>query len=112
MNVVRLLPVLLSFLLLGAHFYRGAEYALVTASLLVPLLLFLRQPWVPRLIQLVLLLAAAEWVHTLWQIAQLRMQLGLPWERMAYILSAVALFTALSALVFFSRPLRQRYSGR
>jgi hypothetical protein len=102
---------MLSFLLLAAHFYRGGEYLLVTAALLVPLLLLLRRAWVPGLMQVLLLLGAAEWVYTLWQIAQIRMQIGLPWERMAYILSAVALCTALSALVFFSRPLRQRYSG-
>ncbi len=109
MNFLRLLPVILSFLLLGAHFYRGAEFVLVAVSLLLPLLLLLRKSWVPGVIQAALVLGAAEWVYTLWRIAQVRMQIGIPWERMAWILGGVAAFTALSALVFLGRSLRARY---
>jgi hypothetical protein len=112
MNFLRLLPVIFSFLLLAAHFYRSGGLALVTVSLLLPCLLFMRKSWVPRIIQLALLIGAAEWLRTLWFIAQMRIQFDMPWTRLAIILGGVALFTALSGLVFFSKALKARYSGR
>ena len=112
MNFLRLLPVILSFLLLAAHFYRGGEMVLVVLSLLLPFLLLLRRHWVPWVIQVALFLGVLEWLHTAWTIAQVRMQFGAPWTRMAVIIGAVALFTALSGLVFHGRGLKTRYSLR
>jgi hypothetical protein len=109
MNSVRLIPVISSFLLLGAHFLRTGNGAFVVVCALVPFLLFLRRPWVPRALQVLLILGAAEWVHTLWGFAAIRRAEGRPWTRMALILGAVALVTLLSALVFRSKGLRQRY---
>jgi hypothetical protein len=109
-NFLRLLPVVISFLLIAAHFYRAG--LAVSAYLLLSLLLLLaiRNVWVPRVLQLFLLLAALEWVRTLFNIAQMRIDMGAPWVRMAVILGAVALFTALSGLVFRTAALRSRYS--
>jgi len=42
-------------------------------------------------------------------LAQQRLALGQPWQRMALILLAVAVFTAASALVLNQRRVRQRY---
>ncbi len=112
MNVLRLLPVILSLLLLGAHFLRTGTLVLVLGCLLAPTLLFVRRPWVPRTMQVLLVVGAAEWVRTLWGFAAFRRTHGEPWARMALILGAVALFTLLSALVFRSRALRERYSLR
>lgn len=109
MNLVRLLPVLSSLLLLGAHFLRTGDLAMVAACLGLCFLLLVRRPWVARTMQIVLVVAAAEWVRTLWGFAAVRRAQGLPWTRMALILGAVALFTLLSALVFRSRGLRDRY---
>ena len=110
MNFLRLLPVLISFLLLGAHFLRAGHVFIVSVLLLIFLLLIIRKSWVPRVIQLTLLLGAVEWLRTLVSIAQIRHDFGMPWARMAVILGAVALFTLLSGLVFRSRALRDRYS--
>lgn len=87
----------------------GLDLVLMGLGLLL-LLLFLRKWWVPRVFQLVLLLGALEWVRTAVSLAQMRMQMDLPWLRMAIILGAVALFTLLSGLVFKSRALRERYA--
>ena len=111
MNFLRLLPVIISLLLLGAHFLRAGQSILVTASLLLIIPLLLRNAWVPRLIQLVLVLGAVEWLRTLYNVAQIRMDMGMPWTRMALILGGVALFTALSGLVFRSEGLRKKYSA-
>lgn len=110
MNFLRLLPVLISFLLIAAHFFRAGQTVVVVLLSSLLLLLMVRHVWVPRVIQLVLVLAALEWLRTLYAIASVRMQTGEQWSRMAMILGAVALFTALSGLVFRTAALRARYS--
>ena len=111
MSFLRLLPVFISFLLLGAHFLRAGQTVLVVALILLLALLLLRKFWVPWLIQAVLLLGAIEWVLTLVSLAQYRIDSGQAWIRMAVILGVVALFTALSGLVFRSVALKKCYSG-
>lgn len=109
MNVLRLLPVLLSFLLLAAHFYRAGYPALTALSVGVLLLLFLKKPWVPRLFQILLILGSLEWLRALYFFAAMRIAWDQPWTRLALILGAVALFTALSGLVFRNRRLAEFY---
>jgi hypothetical protein len=111
MNVLRLLPVILSFLLLGAHFYRADNVLLTGLCLAVLFLLFLRETWVPRLFQVLLALGALEWLRALYGFAAMRIAFGEPWMRLAFILGAVALFTGLSGLIFRNRKLRARYDG-
>ncbi len=110
MNFVRLLPVFISFLLLAAHFVRAGQNILAFILLFLLLLLALKKSWVPWVIQLTLLLGAIEWLRTLVFVAQMRMEFGMPWARLAIILGSVALFTALSSLVFRSKGLRKWYS--
>lgn len=112
MNFLRLLPVLISLLLLAAHFFRAGETVIVVIVLSLPLLLLLRKYWVPLVIQLTLLLGAFEWLRTLFSVAQMRIEFGEPWIRMAIILGAVSLFSALSCLVFRNGALRKRFSGK
>lgn len=106
MNALRLLPVILSFLLLSAHFYRAGQLPLVVMCAAAPLLLLLRKPWVPRLFQALLVLGALEWLRSLYALAALRIAFEQPWTRLAVILVTVALLTALSGLAFRSRGLR------
>lgn len=109
MNGLRLIPIILSFLLLAAHFYR-AGYPLVSGLCLgVLLLLFLRKAWVPRLFQGLLILGGLEWLRSLYFFAAMRIAWEQPWTRLAIILGAVALFTALSGLVFRGKSLRSFY---
>jgi hypothetical protein len=72
----------------------------------LPLLLFLRKTWVPPLFQALLVLGALEWLRTLYAFAAMRIAFEQPWGRLALILGAVALFTALSGWVFRSRGLK------
>lgn len=111
MNLVRLLPVILSFALLAAHYYRAGMLIVAAVSVLLPLLLLFRRWWVPPLIQALLVLGALEWIRTLYLLASLRIALDQPWGRMTLILGAVAAFSALSALVFTNRRVRERYEG-
>lgn len=109
MIFIRLLPVLISFLLMAAHFVRAGQTGIAFVLLAFLLLLTLRKAWVPRFMQLILLLGAVEWVRTLISVALMRIELDMPWMRMAIILGAVAVFTALSCLVFWNKALRDRF---
>ena len=104
-----LLPVILSLLVLGAHFLRARSIALLGVVLILLVLLSVRRPWVARAVQAALLLGALEWARTLWALAARRMQAGEPAVRLVLILSAVALVTALSTLCFRAARVRRRY---
>jgi len=110
--LLHLLPVILSGLVLSAHFLRGGRIVGVMVCLAALLLLAVRERWVARLTQVLLLLGALEWVRTTLVLVAERRSLSEPWIRMAVILSAVALFTAASALVFQGARLRERYSPK
>ena len=109
MTALLLTPVVLSLVVLAAHFLRDGHLTLVILTLGLVALLPLRRSWVPRLFQGVLVLAAAEWIRTLLQLRDFRIALGQPHGRMTAILVGVAAFTALSALVFEAPRLRRRY---
>ena len=111
MNFLRLLPVIISFLLLSAHFLRAGQMVLVFVSLILIILMLVRKNWVPWVMKLALLLGAVEWLWTLVVVAQMRIEFGMPWTRLAVILAAVALFTAFSSLVFSNKTLRKWYSN-
>jgi len=111
MNFLRLIPVILSFLLLGAHFYRAGLFPFAALALILPLLLFIKQKWVVRLSQALLVIGSIEWVRTLLGLVEIRQAMGMPWTRLAVVLGVVALFTGLSALVFQNRSLKERYSS-
>jgi len=111
MNFLKLLPVILSFVLLAAHFlFHTGQVAIAVVPLLFLVPLLFKKTWVPWFTQLVLLLGTIEWVRTLYVGASQKAASEEDWMRYAFILGAVALFTALSCLVFRSRGLRRRYS--
>jgi len=89
---MHLAPIVVSLLLLGAHYYGAGLVPVAAVCALLPLVLVVRRWWVPRVFQGLLVLGALEW------------------GRMALILGAVAGFTLLSALMFETRGLRRRYA--
>lgn len=110
MDIIRLIPVFLSATLLSAHFLRTGPIPIAVVALLFPAILFFKRAWSARLVQLILVLSAVEWVRTLLHFVAERRVFGQPWIRLAIILGLVAVFTGGSALVFsFSRSLRKRY---
>ena len=109
MMFVRLLPVILSLLVLGAHFLRQGSLFIVGAIILLLFALPIRKPWVATLAQVVLVVGAAEWVRTLVILAHGRMRAGEPYIRMALILGGVALVSLLSLLVFRNAAVRRWY---
>jgi hypothetical protein len=111
MNFLRLLPVLLSCLLLGAHFLRAGSTIMMMVCLAFPLLLLVRRPWVPLLMQLGMFLGSLVWVQTLFIQASARQASGIPVTRYVAIMAGVTLFTGVSAFVFMLPALRKRYGS-
>ena len=109
MNILRLLPVILAFGLLAAHFSRANMPPAVIVSLITPFLLLIRKPWIARSIQILLLIGALEWIRSMFGYIQVRKEIGEDWGRLAIILVSVALLTACSGLVFRGKSLKKRY---
>jgi hypothetical protein len=103
------LPVVLSVMVLGAHFLRAGNSALLAVALGLLALVFVRRPWAARTLQAALVLGAVEWMRTLVALASERLQAGQPVGRLGAILGSVAIVSALSALVFRTRRLRGWY---
>jgi hypothetical protein len=111
MAALCLIPVFVSALLMGAHWLHAGQPLLAVVSLGLPLLLLLARRWVARVFQVLLLVAIAEWLRTMLAIVAQRQAEGQRFVAVVVILSSVALFTGLSALVFALPPLRRRYGA-
>jgi hypothetical protein len=102
-------PVVLSILVLAAHFMRDDNSVGVFAALLLIALLFIRRPWVSKLMQVALLLGTFEWLRTMYELAQIRALHGQPYGRMLVILGVVAALTFCSAILFRTSALKNIY---
>jgi uncharacterized membrane protein HdeD (DUF308 family) len=98
MQILRLLPVVLSTPVLAAHLFRGGwPFVLALAVALLPFALVgARRPAV-RAVQLVLVVGAAEWLRTVATLVAARREAGQPHLRLTAILGVVAALTALAA---------------
>ena len=110
--VLLYIPIVLSLLVLGAHFLRYGNSIGVVAALLLIALLFVRRTWVARLMQVVLVIGALEWLRTMYEIAQIRALHGQPYGRMLVILGIVAAVALCSALLFQSATLKTIYGPK
>ena len=109
MVALQLLPVVLSLLVLAAHFLRAGHSVWLAGVLLLPALLFVRRPWAVRAVQAALLLGSLEWVRTLVLLALLRMHTGEPVQRLVVILGSVSAVSLLSAWLLQVGRLRRFY---
>jgi hypothetical protein len=107
----RLSLYILAALLLGAHFLRAGNLALVALCLAAPLLFAWRNRWSLIALQLLAYIASATWIGVALQLVQMRQQLGQPWTAAVIILGTVALLTLLAGLLLNSKTIRARYPG-
>lgn len=106
---LRLTLFLIAAVLLGAHFLRAGNPALVGLCLAAPLLFLHRKRWSLIVLQVLAYGAAAIWIAVAIDLVRLRQQLGQPWTVAAVILGTVALFSVLAGLLLNSRAIRERY---
>ncbi len=109
MRFLLFIPIVLSFLVLAAHFLRAGSMVGVVCVIGFLAVLPFGRPWVARVAQVILVLGALEWVRTLAVLAMERRELEEPYLRMAVILGVVAAVTLGAALLFQTRTLRKLY---
>lgn len=109
MIALHLLPVVLSLLVLAAHFLRAGNLLMVIVLLTIVGLLAVRRPWAAYTAQAALVIGVVEWIRTLITLAAERAKSGEPGERMVLILGSVAFVTGFSTLVFGTARMRRRY---
>ncbi len=108
--ILRISLFVIAAVLLGAHFLRAGDLALVALCVATPLLFLCRKWWSLVLLQLLAYGAAATWIAVAVRLVQVREQYGQPWTAAAIILGSVALFTLLAGLLLNSRSIRERYA--
>lgn len=109
MTALLLVPAALSLVVLAAHFLFHQMPILTLASLALIALLFVRAMWAKRVVQVVLVIGALEWVRTMLVSMHARQANGEDYLRMAIILSAVAAVSLIAAALFETPPLRRRF---
>jgi len=107
----RLIPAVLSLLLLGAHFLRANQLALTAICAIAIILLLIKRAWVIALQQIILFIGSGIWISVTYQIWVQRGLLGEPRLRMALILGGVAVFTLISALILQSPVVQKRFQS-
>ncbi len=105
----QLLPVIISLLVLGAHFVRSGNILLMLVSIALIFSLFVREPFMARTMQIVLLGAAAEWIRFAFVLVSARMEDGQPWTRLAIVIGGVVLLAVASIFVFYTKSLKEMY---
>lgn len=92
-------PAVLSLLLLAAHFLHADQPQIALVCLALPLMLFFKRRWAVRILQLLLLGGTMVWLWTMVALAEVFQSIGRPSLRMMIILTSVAAFTAISAML-------------
>jgi hypothetical protein len=104
-----ILPIIICSLLMAAHLGRANMFILQIISLLIPFLLIWKSKISARTIQLFLVLYGLEWIRTLIYYAQIRIENGEGWLRLALILGVLAILNFATILVFRSKCMKERY---
>ena len=92
----RILPLILSVLLIAAHFFRSYNLLPMIFCLAAPFLLLIKRRWSLIVVQSLTLVSAFIWLTALYGIIQERMMMGRSWLASAIILGLVAIFTLYS----------------
>jgi hypothetical protein len=107
--IIRLIPLIIAFLLLGGHFLRSGHMIFAGMSILSPLLLFIKQRWILLFVQWLTWSGAIVWIYTTFSLVQQRRVAGVPWVRMLLILSGVTVFTLYAGYLLGSDTVKRRY---
>lgn len=106
---LRALPALLSAVTLCAHFLRqGSLLAALICLGLPAAALVARLDWALLGTRLLMWTGSALWIINAVRMAQGRAGRGEPWHRLAFILGAVALWTAFSAWLLHGKTFSSR----
>jgi hypothetical protein len=103
-SALRMTPAVISFLLLGAHFFRSESLVLAGACALAPLLLPVKKRGVRFFLKALLFLGAVVWAQTAFILVQHRLAIGAPWLRLLAIMGGLVLFTLYAGTLLNPSP--------
>jgi hypothetical protein len=101
---------IISYLLLSAHFFRAGNLYLSIISIIFPILLLIKNRFIPFIVQLGLIFGVFVWIKTFFKFLHIYQRFHMPFTKAGAIIASVALFTFISIFVFNIRTIRQRYS--
>lgn len=107
--IIRIIPLIIAFLLLGAHFLRSGHIILAGLSIFVPLMLLIKKRWILLVVKWLAYSGAIVWIQTIFFLVQQRRIAGVPWVRMLLILSGVTVLTLYAGYLLNSDIVKQRY---
>ena len=110
--IIRLIPIIAAFLLLGAHFLRYNNILLTGLCAFFPLLLLIKKRWALLTVQWSACGGALVWANTATVLTKSRIASGAPLGRMLLILSGVMIFTLFAAYLLGSDTVKSRYPGK
>jgi hypothetical protein len=105
----RLIPLILSAVLLAAHFLRSFNLIPMLFCLFTPFLLLIKKRWVLYVLQSLTVVSALIWMVALYVIIQERISEGRSWTASAIILGVVAAFTLFSGWLLNSPKVKDNY---
>lgn len=106
-NLWVFIPVIISYLLLIAHFSRNNQFLLLLLAVGIPVFLSLKQLWARYIVQAGLILGTLEWTWSTLDYIEIRKAIGEDYQRLAIILFSVAAFTLISGLLLYLVRLRK-----
>ena len=107
--IFRIILLIISYLLLAAHFLREGEMILTIACLFIPFLLFIKKRWSLTVVQIFTYGGVLVWIQTLFLLVNARLNMGESWMRMAIILGVIILLTLTSGLLLNSNQFKKNY---
>jgi hypothetical protein len=72
------------------------------------MILSVGRTWSVRVVHIMLVLGSLEWLRSMMEFTLQRQQMGMPYERLIVILSSVAAFTMLAAVLLETPGMKRR----
>ena len=104
--MIRILPALLSLLLLAASALRRGEWGLTASLAALCLLAFTRRDWLRPVLIAALAWGVLVWLDTTRTLVNFRLMAGLPWQRLAAIMGGVVLLNVAALALLFTDKAR------
>ena len=106
---LRILPLIISAVVIAAHFLRSYSLVPMLMCLAAPALLLVKRYWSLLALQVLSVASALIWLWALYDIIQQRIFEGRSWIASAVILVSVALFTLYSGWLLNTPQVKRHY---
>lgn len=107
--IMRIIPALVSFLLMALHFIRGGNWYVAAVFLLLPGLLVFKKRFILLFLKNMLYSISLIWLYTAYRLIETRIIFAEPWMRLALIMLVLILFTFFAARQFITPDVKRFY---